>query len=82
MTATGNDALFARLHADPRVLGGRVCVRGTRIPVALILDALAAGDTIEDLLRGYPTLAPDDIRAALAYGARLAHERILSLGDP
>ncbi|HEV8198837.1 MAG TPA: DUF433 domain-containing protein [Candidatus Polarisedimenticolia bacterium] len=79
MTAQEKDALLDRLSSDPKVLGGQVCVRGTRIPVTLILDALAAGETIEDLLRGYPTLNREDIQAALAYGARLAHERILPL---
>ena len=82
MTAQGKDALLERLNADPAILGGVVCVRGTRIPVTLILDALAAGETIEDLLRGYPTLTRDDVYAALTYGAKLAHERILPLTRP
>ncbi|PYT09051.1 MAG: hypothetical protein DMF49_03450 [Acidobacteria bacterium] len=71
--------MMERLAADPAICGGVVCIRGTRIPVSLILDALAGGDTIEDLLRGYPTLVREDISAALAYGARLARERILPL---
>lgn len=79
MTGQEKDALMDRLHADPKILGGQVCIKGTRIPVTLILDALAAGETSEDLLRGYPTLTRDDIQVALAYGARLAHERILPL---
>lgn len=74
-----HDAFMERLHADPAVCGGQVCIKGTRIPVTLILDALAAGDTLEDLLRGYPTLTREDIAAALAYGAKLARERILPL---
>jgi uncharacterized protein (DUF433 family) len=68
-----------RLEADPAICGGQVCIKGTRIPVSLILEALAGGDTIEDLLRGYPTLTREDVAAALSYGARLAHERILPL---
>ena len=67
------------LQADPTICGGQVCIRGTRIPAALILDALAGGDTIEDLLRGYPTLTREDVKAALAYAAQLARERILPL---
>ena len=55
------------------------CPKDTRIPVTLILDALAVGDNVEDLLHGYPTLTRQDIAAALAYGAKLAHERILPL---
>jgi len=76
-----DDALMQRLQADPKVCGGRVCIKGTRIPVSLILDALAGGDTVEDLLHGYPTLTREDVAAALAYGARLAQERILPLAS-
>jgi len=74
-----NDDLMSRLASDPAVCGGQVCIKGTRIPVSLILDALAGGDGVSDLLRGYPTLERKDIAAALAYGARLARERILPL---
>ena len=79
MTNPDRNALLERLQADPAICGGVVCIKGTRIPVTLILDALAAGDTAEELLRGYPTLTREDINAALAYGAKLAHERILPL---
>lgn len=78
---TEPDVLLKRLQADPAICGGQVCIKGTRIPVSLILDTLAGGDTVEDLLRGYPTLTRDDVAAALAYGARLAHERILPLAS-
>ena len=79
MSEQAPDAMMERLAADPAICGGQVCIRGTRIPVFLILDVLAGGDTVDDLLRGYPTLAREDIAAALAYGARLARERILPL---
>lgn len=79
MTDPVRNALLERLQADPAICGGVVCIKGTRIPVTLILDALAAGDTAEEILRGYPTLTREDIAAALAYGAKLAHERILPL---
>jgi uncharacterized protein (DUF433 family) len=79
MTEPDAEKLFERLESDPGICGGQVCVKGTRIPVSLILDALAGGDTIEELLRGYPTLKRADVAAALAYGARLARERILPL---
>jgi uncharacterized protein (DUF433 family) len=82
MTEGRNEALLDRLHSDPRILGGLVCVKGTRVPVAQILAALASGETADDLLRGYPTLTHEDIRAALAYAARLAHERVLPLRCP
>lgn len=69
MTAQGKDPLPERLSADPAILAGVVCIRGTRIPVTLILDALAGGETMEDLLRGYPALTREDVDAALAYAA-------------
>ena len=79
MTLRDLDQLLARLDSDPEICGGQVCVKGTRIPASLILGAMAGGDTIDDLLRGYPTLTREDIAAALTYGARLARERILPL---
>ena len=78
-TMTDLDPAFERLQADPDICGGQVCVKGTRIQVSLILDMLAGGDSIEDLLDGYPALTREDIAAALAYGAWLARERILPL---
>ena len=78
MTEPDTDILIReRLVADPAICGGQVCVKGTRIQASLILGAMAGGDTIEDLLRGYPTLKREDIAAVLAYGAQLATERIL-----
>lgn len=79
MTDPDANAFLERLQADPAICGGQVCIKGTRIPVSLILDMLAGGDTVEELLEGYPTLSREDINAALAYGAKLAHERILPL---
>ena len=67
------------LASDPGICGGQVCVKGTRIPAALILGALSGGDTIDDLLRGYPGLTRDGVAAVLAYGAKLATERIVPL---
>ena len=58
-----------RIVADPRVMLGKPLIRGTRITVELILEKMAAGETVTDLLRAYPHLAQDDIHAALAYAA-------------
>jgi uncharacterized protein (DUF433 family) len=55
--------------ADPQVMLGKPVVRGTRITVALILEKLAAGESVDDLLVAYPRLARDDVQAALAYAA-------------
>jgi uncharacterized protein (DUF433 family) len=61
---------------DPDVVGGQARVRGTRIPVSVILDCLAAGLNEEEILRQYPTLTVEGVRAAAAYGAALAREEI------
>ena len=80
MTEHDPDVLIEKhLASDPSICGGQVCVKGTRIQAALILGALAGGDTIDDLLRGYPGVTRDDVAAVLAYGAKLATERIVPL---
>lgn len=63
-----------RVTVDPAVCHGKACIKGTRIPVTVILDNLQAGDTPEAVLREYPTLRQDDIRAALGYAAWIARE--------
>lgn len=74
------DALIEKhLASDPAICGGQICIKGTRIPAALVLGALAGGDTIEDVLRGHPGVTRDDVAAVLAYGAKLASERIVPL---
>jgi len=64
---------------DPAVCHGQACMTGTRIPVAVVLANLAAGLTSEEILRSYPTLTLEAIRAALAYAADLAQERVVAL---
>ena len=61
--------LLERISIDPRVCFGKPTVRGTRIWVSLILDLLAGGMSMGELLEEYPQLTPEDIRAAIAYGA-------------
>jgi uncharacterized protein (DUF433 family) len=58
-----------RIEIDPRVCGGKPVIRGTRIPVAVVVAQLAEGQTWQDLLRGYPELSDEDIRAALEYAS-------------
>ena len=69
--------LLNRISIDPDVCFGKPCIRGTRIWVSLLLDRLADGETEAELLADYPQLAPDDIRAALAYGAEMTRERVI-----
>ena len=68
-----------RIVTDPNVCHGKACIRGTRVLVSVLLDNLAAAVEEEEILRNYPTLTPEDIRAALEYGAALAREEIVPL---
>jgi len=71
-------AVTQRIQINPRVMLGKPVVRGTRMPVELILRKLAAGGREEDLLDAYPRLTRDDIRAAISYAADVvAHEENL-----
>ena len=66
------------IEVDPEVMLGKPVIRGTRIPVELILRKLSEGATADDLLDAYPRLTADDIHAVLAYAAEaVAHETIL-----
>ena len=58
-----------RISSKPDVCHGKVCIAGTRIPVTVVLDNLAAGGTHDEILKSYPTLADEDIRAAINYAA-------------
>lgn len=69
--------LLDRISIDPNVCFGKPCIKGTRIWVSLILDFLASGETEAQILEGYPQLETDDIRAAIAYAAEIARERIV-----
>jgi uncharacterized protein (DUF433 family) len=72
--------MAGRIEIDPAVMLGKPVIRGTRIPVELLLRKLAEGATIEDLLDAYPRLTAEDVRGALAYAAdALAHEAVLAL---
>ena len=64
--------LLSRISINPNVCFGKPCIRGTRIWVSLILDCLATGSSMADLLREYPQLTVDDIRACILYGAEMA----------
>lgn len=71
-----NDIL-ARITVNPAIFGGKPIIRGRRLAVEHVLGMLAAGDTPETILAGYPWLEPEDIQACLAYAHRLvSHERI------
>ncbi len=73
------DELLSRISVDPAVCFGKPCVRGTRIWVSLVLDLLAGGMSLDDLLTEYPQLSADDVRACLAYGAEMSSERWIDI---
>lgn len=73
--ANGED----RIVVNPNVCHGNPVIRGTRIMVWLILEYLANGDTIDDVLEAYQGLTKDDVLACLAYASRAARERIVPL---
>ena len=64
--------LLDRITLNPRVMGGKPCIRGMRVTVGLIVGLVATGVTAEEVLRAYPYLEPEDIPAALSYAAWLA----------
>jgi len=67
------------ITVDPAICHGQAVVTGTRIPVFVILDNLAAGVLLEEILKSYPSLSAEGIRAAIAYAAELARERIVEI---
>jgi uncharacterized protein (DUF433 family) len=60
------------ISVDSAVCHGQPCVAGTRVMVSVVLDCLASGMSLDELLREYPALTADGVRAAIAYGAELA----------
>jgi uncharacterized protein (DUF433 family) len=73
--------MLERITVDPNVCFGKPCIRGHRIWVSLILDMLASGMSIPEILRDYPDLEELDIRAAIAYGAEMSRSRYVPVGS-
>jgi uncharacterized protein (DUF433 family) len=67
------------ITVDPNVCHGNACIKGTRIMVSVVLDNLAAGLSVEEILRSYPSLKRESILAAISYAAELTHERIVPM---
>jgi uncharacterized protein (DUF433 family) len=70
---------MALISADPQVMRGQAVIAGTRVPVSVILDCLAAGMAAEEIVAEYPAVSTAGVRAAAAYGAALAREELLPL---
>ena len=75
-----HEELLQRITADPAICHGKPCIRGHRIWVSLVLDLLADGMTMEQVLEQYPGLEPDDVRACIAYAAEMTRERVVVIG--
>ena len=71
--------LLERISVDPNVCFGKPCIRGTRIWVSLILDMLAEGMSVAEIISEYPHLKEEEIRAAIAYGAEMSRERFVDI---
>ena len=71
--------LLERISIDPDICFGKPCIRGHRIWVSLILDFLANGASVEDILQDYPQLEEADIMACIAYGAEMSRERFVDI---
>lgn len=63
-----------RIISDPKICSGKPCIKGTRIPVHIILDLLAVGESFEGIKKAYPNITDEDIRACLLYASILADE--------
>jgi uncharacterized protein (DUF433 family) len=69
--------LLKRIIVDSKIMIGKPVIKGTRLPVEIIVEKVAYGATVDDLRKDYPFLREDDIRAALLYAAkRIANEEI------
>lgn len=76
------DQLLERITVDPQVCGGKPCVRDHCIWVSSVLGLLAGGMSVDEVLGEYPQLDDADIRACIAYGAKLADGRFVDLAEP
>ncbi|MFQ5963233.1 MAG: DUF433 domain-containing protein [Candidatus Scalinduaceae bacterium] len=66
--------IVERIICDPKICSGKPCIKGTRIPVHIILDLLAAGESHDGVKKAYPNITDEDIRACLNYASVLADE--------
>ena len=69
--------MFDRITFDSQILGGRACIRGMRVSVAVVVNQVAGGATVDETLDGYPNLERQDVREALEYAAWLAQEEVV-----
>ena len=73
------EELLARISIDPKICHGKPCIKGHRIWVSLILDFLATGSTVKEILEDYPGVTEPDVMACIAYGAEMSRERYVDV---
>lgn len=71
--------MFERITFDPKVMGGRACIRGMRLTVSHVVNLVANGMAVDEICREYPVIEPEDVRQALQYAASLAGEEVYPL---
>ena len=71
--------MFKRISVNPNICHGKACIKGTRIPVHIILDLLSAGETVGNILEAYPQVTKEDVNECLLYAAVLASEEIIPI---
>ncbi len=74
-TLTGLD----RITFDPQIMAGQACIRGMRIPISLVINLIANGLSVTEIIEDYPYLEPEDIQQSLKYAAWLTQERVIFL---
>ncbi len=68
-----------RITFNPRIMAGQACIRGMRFPVSLIVNLVANGKPVEEIIEDYPYLEPEDIQQSLLYAAWLAREQVFPI---
>lgn len=66
-----NKEIFERILSNPEILHGKPCIKGTRIPVYLIVSLVGEWVSIDEIIKDYPSLTPEDIKAAVKYASKL-----------
>lgn len=76
-----DEEIFERISSDPDILHGKPCIKGTRIPVYLIVSLVGEGVPIAEIIKDYPSLTPKDIKAAVKYEDKLSDKHLIIVED-
>jgi uncharacterized protein (DUF433 family) len=68
---------FTHIEANPEILGGKPCIRGTRISVEFVLELIASGGSIDDIVKAYPHLTKESVQEAILYAAQFSKNEVL-----